>query len=126
MITFYFRLPRHGELRMLPQPSGVPEAIAQAVVSYAAKGIEAPGLWSATMLRADDETRIDLSRMGDEDQAIAVLSARRIGDETELAEAWVDGGMRPRVMGTEALASAAAAELAELPEGDWHRLALLL
>ena len=80
----------------------------------------------ARVMAAEDQTSIELSRLGDEDQAVAVVRARRSGGELELDSAHVDAGQYPAVATTESLASAAALELERLPDERWHRLVLVL
>jgi hypothetical protein len=57
---------------------------------------------------------------------VAVVRARQAGGQVEIGTAFVDGGAHPALASTQALASAAAHELADLPRGDWHRLVLVL
>ena len=67
-----------------------------------------------------------MQRIGEEDQAVAVLRARKINGEVEIDSAFVDGGATPVVASAEVLASAAAHEIADLPADDWQRLVLVL
>jgi len=123
---FLFRSLSNGEVEAVGKLEGVPEQIAQLLVAEAARQVQTPGLWQGTMQRADDQTQIDLARLGDETQAVAVVRARQAGGQVEIDTAFVDGGAHPALASTQALASAAAHELADLPQGDWHRLVLLL
>ena len=125
-ISFYFRRDAQGEVRLIGAADGVPEQLARLIVTEAARQIAAPGLYQAVMITDGEETRIDLSRLGDADTSIAVVQARRVEGEVELGAAWVDAGPGAAAASTEALASAAAKELESLPEGAWHRLALSL
>lgn len=123
---FYFRCNGQGEVRLIGEADGVPEQLATLIVTEAARQVAAPGVYCAVMTTGGEETRIDLSRLGDADGAIAVVQARRVDGEVELGAAWVDAGESTAAASTEALASAAAKELENLPEGTWHRLALSL
>ena len=126
MITVYFRILSSGDVRVLGGADGVPEQLAQMVITEVASQVKTPGLWQADFARHADQTDVELERLGDADTAVAVVQARRFEGAVELGEVWVDGGTQPRLAVTEALASAAAYELEGLPEGDWHRLALTL
>ena len=123
---FVFRSFSDGTAEAVGTPDGVPEQIAQLLVTEAARQVSVPGLWQGVMTRAEDQTSIELSRLGDEDQAVAVVRARRSGGELELDSAHVDAGQYPAVATTESLASAAALELERLPDDRWHRLVLVL
>jgi hypothetical protein len=124
--TFTFRSMSDGEVRAVGKPEGVPETLAQMLVTEAARQIETPGLWQAVMDHGGDTTHIELQRIGEEDQAVAVLRARKLDGELEIDAAFVDGGAEPVVASTEVLASAAAQEMADLPPGQWQRLVLVL
>lgn len=126
LVTFYFRSMSSGEVRAVGKPEGVPEKLARMLVVEAARQVDTPGLWQAQMRTGGDHTEIELQRFGHEDQAIAVLRARRVAGEVEVDMAWVDGGSGPALADTKALASAAAHELQNLSAEHWHRLALLL
>ena len=84
------------------------------------------GLWQAVMAHGGTATQIDLQRLGDANQAVAVLRARKVNGEIEIDNAFVDGGEKPAMASAEALASAAAHELADLPADAWQRLVLVL
>jgi hypothetical protein len=126
LITFYFRALSSGEVRAIGKPEGVPEKLAQMLVTEAARQVDTPGLWQAKMHQADDNTEIELQRFGDEEQPIAVLRARRVLGEVEIDMVWVDGGSSTMLADTKALVSAATHELQNVSDEQWHRLALLL
>ena len=123
---FVFRAFADGQVEAVGRPEGVPEQIAQLLVAEAARQVDAPGLWQGSMQRIEDRTSIDLERLGDEHQAVAVLRARQVDGQLEIENAFVDAGRQPALATTEALASAAAHELSDLDDDDWHRVVLVL
>jgi len=124
--TFTFRSMSDGEVRAVGKPEGIPETLAQMLVAEAARQVETPGLWQAVMEHGGEATSIEMQRLGEEDQAVAVLRARKVDGEIEIDNAFVDGGAKPAVASAEVLASAAAHEMTDLPADDWHRLVLVL
>ena len=123
---FVFRAFTDGQVEAVGRPEGVPEQIAQLLVAEAARQVDTPGVWQGSMQRIDDRTSIDLQRLGDEHQAVAVLRARRLDGQIEIDNAFVDAGYQPALATTQALASAAAHELSDLDDDDWHRVVLVL
>ena len=121
-----FRAFADGQVEAVGRPEGVPEQIAQLLVAEAARQVDTPGVWQGSMRRIQDRTSIDLQRLGDEHQAVAVLRARRRGGQLEIDNALVDAGHQPALATTQALASAAAYELSDLNDDDWQRVVLVL
>ena len=123
---FVFRAFADGQVEAVGRPEGVPEQIAQLLVAEAARQVDTPGVWQGSMQRIEDRTSIDLQRLGDERQAVAVIRARRRDGLLEIENAFVDAGDQPAVATTQALASAAAHELSDLDDDAWHRVVLVL